>query len=127
MCEGVIVKTIQIFDPAMCCSTGVCGPSVDQKLVRFASDLHWLANHGVRVERFNLSQEPQAFAANERVRSELHDGGNECLPLIMVDGAVVSRGLYPSREHLAAFTGLSEQFASEAPPAPASALPGILS
>jgi hypothetical protein len=71
MYEGVDMKTVQVFDPAMCCSTGVCGPSVDQKLVRFASDLHWLANHGVKVERFNLSQEPQAFAANSLVRTEL--------------------------------------------------------
>lgn len=120
------MKTVQVFDPPMCCSTGVCGPSVDQKLVRFASDLHWLVNHGVRVERFNLSQQPQAFASHSVVCGELHTGGTECLPLILVDGAVVSRGLYPNREHLAAFAGLSEELASEVPPQSKSALPGIL-
>lgn len=120
------MKTVQVFDPAMCCSTGVCGPSVDPKLVRFASDLHWLVNHGVKVERFNLSQQPQAFAANHVVKTELHAGGNGCLPLILVDGSVVSRGLYPDREHLAGFAGLRDQFASEVPPKPKSALPGVL-
>jgi hypothetical protein len=31
--------TIRVFDPAMCCSTGVCGPSIDPELTRFAGDV----------------------------------------------------------------------------------------
>jgi hypothetical protein len=127
MYEWESMKTIQVFDPPMCCSTGVCGPTVDSKLVRFSSDLHWVANHRVRVERFNLSQQPQAFAAHTAVRTELHTNGNDCLPLILVDGLVVSRGVYPDREHLASFLGLSEEFACETAALPKSALPGILS
>ena len=30
--------TIRVFDPAMCCSTGVCGPSVEPDLARFAAE-----------------------------------------------------------------------------------------
>ena len=45
---------VQVFDPAMCCSTGVCGPSVDPVLPRFAADLEWLKSKGVQVERYNL-------------------------------------------------------------------------
>ena len=52
---------VQVFDPAMCCSTGVCGPSVDPVLPRFAADLEWLKSKGVRVERYNLAQEVGAF------------------------------------------------------------------
>ena len=47
---------VRVFDPAMCCSTGICGPSVDPKLARFAADLDWLKSQGISVERFNLSQ-----------------------------------------------------------------------
>ena len=41
--------TIRVFDPAMCCSTGVCGPSVDPDLARFAADVDWLQKQGVTV------------------------------------------------------------------------------
>ena len=30
-------KKIEIFDPAMCCSTGICGPSVNENLLRVAT------------------------------------------------------------------------------------------
>ena len=97
---------VQVFDPAMCCPTGVCGPSVDPVLPRFASDLEWLQGQGVQVERFNLAQEPAAFAGNEQVRAALHAGGDQALPLVLVDGRVVAEGTYPSRETLAALSGL---------------------
>jgi AhpD family alkylhydroperoxidase len=92
---------VDVFDPPMCCSTGVCGPDVDPVLVRFAADLRWLANAGVLVERHNLSQQPQAFVANQSVKAALESEGNQCLPLILVDGRIVSKGAYPAREELA--------------------------
>ena len=97
---------IQVFDPPMCCSSGVCGPSVDPELVRFAADLDWLERHGVEVERFNLSQQPAAFAGNDVVKGALERNGNDCLPLTMADGAVVCAGKYPSRAELAGYAGL---------------------
>ena len=56
------MNNVEVFDPPMCCSTGVCGPNVDPALARFSADLHWLTNEGVHVERYNLSQQPQVFA-----------------------------------------------------------------
>ena len=56
---------LEVFDPAMCCSTGVCGPSVPPALARFAGDLEWLAGKGVEVRRYNLTHEPQAFVASD--------------------------------------------------------------
>jgi arsenite methyltransferase len=102
------MKTIEIFDPPMCCSTGVCGPSIDPVLPRFVADLHWLANQGVQVNRYNLAQEPQAFAANENVKAVLTKDGNECLPLILINGEVASKGVYPDRRQLAEWTGLDQ-------------------
>ncbi len=100
---------IEVFDPPMCCSTGVCGPNPDATLARVAADLHWLANQGILVERHSLSQEPQAFAANELVKSALASEGNECLPLIVVNGRIASAGGYPSREELARLCGVALQ------------------
>ena len=98
---------VQVFDPPMCCSTGVCGPSVDPVLPKFAADLDWLKSQGVEVERYNLSQEPAAFVASEVVKQALQDRGNDCLPMILVDGRVVADGQYPQRSTLAALAGLT--------------------
>ncbi len=100
------MPTLRVFDPAMCCSTGVCGPSVDPELPRFAADLDWLKQQGVAVERFNLSSEPGAFAANQTVKDALTARGTECLPLVLVDDRIAVEGSYPSRETLAALTGV---------------------
>jgi len=68
------MKKLEVFDPPMCCSSGVCGPEVDPVLPRFAADLQWLAAQGVSVERYNLSQQPQAFVANPLVKAALREG-----------------------------------------------------
>lgn len=100
------MSRLQVFDPPMCCSTGVCGPEVDPKLVRFAADLEWLAASGVEVERFNLSQAPAAFVGNAVVAQALR-GREDGLPLLLVDGKIVAQGSYPSREALAELVGLA--------------------
>ena len=107
------MKRVEVFDPPMCCSTGVCGPKVDPALVRFAGDLHWLANQRIAVERYNLAQQPQAFAANALVKSALHEHGNDCLPLILLDGSIVSQGRYPTRDELARLAGVQADETSE--------------
>ena len=75
------MSKLQVFDPAMCCSTGVCGPSVDPALPRFAADLEWLKSKGLEVERYNLAQEIAAFTSNPVVKAALNSQGTKCLPL----------------------------------------------
>jgi AhpD family alkylhydroperoxidase len=98
---------VRVFDPAMCCSTGICGPSVDPQLARFAADLDWLKSQGVAVERFNLSQQPAVFAGDATVKAALETKGEAGLPLVKVNGEVKSSGVYPSRDELAAWAGVS--------------------
>lgn len=100
------MKTVKVFDPPMCCSTGICGPNVDPGLVRFAADLKWLERQGVVVERFNLTQSPKAFVDDALVRSMLSTKGEKALPLVFVDGKAVASGTYPSREELVEFVDL---------------------
>ena len=103
------MATIEIYDKPMCCSTGVCGPQVDPALPRFAADLDWLKTQGHQVERFNLAQQPAAFAENEGVKKMLAAESVECLPLILVDGQVVSMAAYPKREQLTTFANASNE------------------
>lgn len=100
------MERLDIYDPAMCCATGVCGPEVDRKLVRFAADVKWLQEQGVEVRRFNLSQNPAAFVANEQVKQALTDKGETALPMVIASGRVLSSGHYPERDELAAWAGL---------------------
>jgi hypothetical protein len=93
------MKKLEIFEPAMCCSSGVCGVDVDPVLAQFAADLQGLSEQGVDVIRYNLSQQPQAFAANPAVVKEM-EAGMDRLPIVAIDGRVVSTGVYLSREQL---------------------------
>lgn len=101
------MKLIQVFDPALCCSTGVCGVDVDQQLVDFSADMNWAKEQGAQIERFNLAQQPTAFAENAVVRGFLERSGAEALPLILVGGEVALAGRYPSRAELAEWLGLA--------------------
>lgn len=108
---------MQVFDPAMCCSTGVCGPTVDPTLPRFAADLEWLKSKGVEVERFNLAQQLAAFSASPKVKQALNSHGTKSLPMILVDGEVKASGGYPSRADLARFAGVEFEAGPEPMPA----------
>jgi Arsenical resistance operon protein ArsD len=101
------MTTLEIFDPPMCCSTGVCGPDPDPRLPQFAADLAWLTSQGVRVTRYNLAREPAAFTANPRVKRLLEQWGPSCLPLVLREETIVARGRYPTRRELAALAGIS--------------------
>jgi hypothetical protein len=102
-----MMKRIHVFDPPLCCNTGVCGPEVDQQLVTFAGDAAWAVGQGVAIERFNLAQQPVEFASRPLVREFLEGAGPEALPLVLVDDVVAMSGRYPTRVELAAWAGIA--------------------
>lgn len=101
------MSNIQVFDPALCCSTGVCGVEVDQSLVDFSANCDWARQLGAQIQRFNLAQEPLAFAVNAKVKAFLQASGEQGLPLILVDGEVALTGRYPDRAELAQWAGIA--------------------
>jgi len=100
------MKIITVYDPPMCCKTGVCGPSVDPKVVQFAGDLEWLKTQGVSVQRFNLAQEPEKFVENSSIKAILERSGDAELPAILLGDEIVSSGCFPDRSELAKFAGV---------------------
>ena len=99
------MKKIEVYDPALCCSTGVCGTTVDVALVSFAADVEWVRQKGATVERFNLSQQPLAFANNPTVKLFLERSGPDSLPLVLLDGEIALAGRYPTRVELGRWIG----------------------
>lgn len=101
------MHSVEVFDPAMCCPTGVCGPSVDPEVLRIAGLLEALAGAGYDVTRHNLSSEPQAFVQNAEVAAILKEKGVGALPITYVDGKILSSGAYPSNGELGDALGVT--------------------
>ncbi|MCA1060467.1 arsenite efflux transporter metallochaperone ArsD [Rossellomorea aquimaris] len=109
------MSKMEIFDPAMCCSTGVCGPSVDPELTRIASAVYSLEQKGYDVSRYQLTNEPEKFAENPVISKILKEKGPDSLPLVFVDGEVVKTGIYPTNEELAEWFNLSPEELTKKP------------
>ncbi len=100
------MSELKIFEPAMCCETGICGVDPDTVLITFTADIEWLRKQGGLVQRYNLAQEPSAFISDPLVKTEINEHGESCLPLLVLDGEVISRGKYPDRAQLQLLTGI---------------------
>ncbi len=104
--KGVIDMKIKIYDPALCCSSGLCGPSIDPVLVKVNDAVLTLKKQGVEVERFNLAQQPKDFMASKKVAGLLHKNGKKILPVIIVNEEIFKTGEYPSYEDLCEALGI---------------------
>jgi len=106
---------LELYEPAMCCQTGVCGPSVDQQLIDVREDLRWAETQGAQVTRHNLTSDPDAFVANAKVTGLMQAFGDAALPVLVVDGDIALHGHYPTREDLTGLLSGSAQSAAEQP------------
>ena len=104
------MKKMIIFDPAMCCATGVCGPSVDPELLRVATVINNLKNKGIIVERYNLTNNPQAFVDNNVVNQLLNRDGVEVLPITILEGEVVKTKTYPTNTEFCSMLEIPEDY-----------------
>lgn len=100
---------IAIYDPALCCSSGLCGPALDPVLVKMNDAAMTLKKQGVEVERYNLAQQPQAFMDNRKITELLQKNGQKILPVTLVNGEVFRTGEYPSYEDLCKALGIEPQ------------------
>lgn len=103
------MKKIEIFDPAMCCPTGVCGPSVDPELTRVANTVFLLEKKGINIQRYNLANDTQAFVSNTVIQELLDEKGSDALPATVVDGEIVKEGVYPTNEEFVEWTNVDKK------------------
>lgn len=104
------MKKMIIFDPAMCCSTGVCGPGVDPELLRVSTVLNNLKQNGIHVERYNLSHNPEAFVHNQTINQLLNQEGVSILPVTVMDGHIIKTGSYLSNQEFCQYLGIPEGY-----------------
>jgi hypothetical protein len=111
----IIMKKMQIFEPAMCCSTGLCGVSIDPELLRISTVLNNLKNNGITVDRFNLTSAPQEFVTNKKVNDFIQEKGIDGLPVIVLDGEIIISGRYPSNEEFSELLSIPENLIGRKP------------
>ena len=104
------MKTIEIFDPAMCCPTGLCGTNIDPNLMRIAVIVDTLKKKGVNINRHNLKDDPMIYVTNTKVNDLLQAKGVEVLPITLVDGEVAVTGEYPTTRQMAEWSGVNLDF-----------------
>lgn len=109
------MKKMQIFEPAMCCSTGLCGVGVDPELLRISTVLNNLEKNGVKVDRFNLSNAPQEFVTNKTVNYFVKEKGVDGLPVITLDDEIVMNGRYPTNDEFIKMLNIPKSYIGEKP------------
>ncbi len=87
---------VEIYDPPMCCPTGLCGPTLDQMLLDVSDMILALAEKGVVVERYQMTTNPQKFMANMEIMRLVREQQMAALPITAVNGQVIKVGAYPT-------------------------------
>lgn len=109
------MKKMQIYEPAMCCPTGLCGVGVDPELLRISTVLSTLEKNGVKIDRFNLSNSPQEFIKNKNVNHLIKEKGVEILPLTALEGEIIITGRYLSNEEFVKYLNVPMSFVGDTP------------
>jgi len=94
---------IVIYDPPMCCSTGVCGPNPDQALISLQDILAEVKKLGIEVERFLITQSPQKFRENPAIIKLIQEQQLKALPITTCNEKIVKTGAYPTLEEFKKF------------------------
>ena len=111
------MKSLSIFDPAMCCPTGMCGVGIDPEFLRVATALYTLKRNGIEVHRYNLSSTPEEFVKNTVVNDYINQNGADVLPLTVLDNVVVLTKRYPTNEEITKLMGLPSSALADQPKA----------
>jgi len=109
------MKKMQIFEPAMCCSTGLCGVGVDPELLRISTVLNTMEKNDINVERYNLTNSPQEFITNKVVNNFIKVNGVDGLPITVLDGEIVISGRYPKNDEFVKLLNIPMSFIGEQP------------
>ena len=96
-------KKITLYEPPMCCSSGVCGPNPDQALITLQDTLDKARESGFETERFTIVTHPKKFQENPEVIKLMQEKKLDALPITAFDGQIIKVGSYPTFEELSKY------------------------
>ena len=91
---------LEIFEPSLCCESGVCGPEPDKALIELQNNIQLLKKVDVETKRYAINQAPLVFIQNAIVRAYIIENGASKLPLVLLDNKIIKTGSYPTLEEL---------------------------
>ena len=85
-----------IYEGAMCCSTGVCGPEPDKELIEFNETLKKINEEfgDLKIIRASLSFDVKMFLENKEIFQLVKVNGQEILPITTVNGKIIAKKKY---------------------------------
>ena len=95
---------IQLYEEAMCCSTGVCGPDPDDELVEVSAVLDQLEDEfeTAEISRANMQHNIDEFLNTQEIYDLVQENGPDILPITTVNGEIVAKEAYLSYDEMAA-------------------------
>ena len=107
------MKKMFIYEPAMCCPTGLCGVSVNPELLRMSTVISTLKKNGIDVVRYNLTNSPMKFVNNKEVNKLMTEKGADILPVTVVDGTIVKTKAYPTNDEIISLLQVPRSYLGE--------------
>lgn len=101
--EPTGTATIELFDPPMCCPTGLCGPTLDQTLLDVSDMILALQAEGWAVDRYQMTSHPYKFMNSPEIMRLVREQQMAALPITTVNGQVVKVGVYPTLTEIQAY------------------------
>lgn len=95
-----MMRSFIIYESAMCCSSGVCGPSPDKSLIDLQDALDKLKDMGAKVERYTITGNPKKFRENTEVIKLMQERQIKALPITTFNGKVIKVSGYPNIDEL---------------------------
>lgn len=99
---------VKIYDPALCCPTGLCGVNIDPELMRIAVVIESLKKKGILIERFNLRDNPQVYVDTKVVNDFIQKESIDNFPITTLNGVIVLTKSYPSNKQISEWIEVSE-------------------
>ncbi len=97
------MRTIEVFEAAPSAKSPVSSFERDA----FESRLQWLGSRGVKVQRHALPGDDRWDALDSTVKSAFEAQGPDCLPMVTLDGNIISVAGYPTAIELMEMIGTS--------------------
>jgi hypothetical protein len=104
---GIPAVRVELFDPPLCCPTGLCGPTLDQTLLDVNEMVLNLNAEGIGVMRYQMASHPHVFLKNPEVMRLVRERGMDAFPITVVAGQVTKTGAYPTRQEIDAALGVA--------------------
>ena len=102
------MPTIEVFETSRKpTAASAANPIALYARQQFEAGLQWLESRGARIERHAISLEGPLTIDNGTVKTAIELQGEDSLPIVVLDGTIISMGGHPTRSEILVCAGYS--------------------